>query len=146
MFPQIHQLSSHNFQFQHSPHIALHKLDISTIQDRGKKFSQSWHLGIIKKPCKFGPKLVNFTKPCKFKLAGFRNPASLVGDSSERPGNQLWRLKAALHLRLTKTNRPTQKNQNSSVLGHFKMKNPKFQQKKKQFFFNLIACFSCLLS
>ena len=34
-------------------------------------------MGIIKKPYKFGPKLVNFTKPCKFKLAGFRNPASL---------------------------------------------------------------------
>ena len=42
-------------------------------------------LGIIKKPCKFGPKLVNFTKPCKFgpklvrfrKLAGFRNHTSL---------------------------------------------------------------------
>ena len=36
-------------------------------------------MGIIKKPCKFWPKLVNFTKPCKFKvdkfkLAGFWKP------------------------------------------------------------------------
>ena len=48
---EFHQHSSHNFQFRHLPHIALHKLDIKTIQAKKKVFSiltffsfKTWHL------------------------------------------------------------------------------------------------------